>query len=309
MLHQIPVPASRVAFFTAGTTGAGHLVRGIAIERALARAGSRCTYAMFGPRSPLSLARRANYHPVSLDPAELSDHARAPGSELAGALAAFAPDVLLVDLFWAPLRLLLPLPSCESWLLLRRAPPAWLVGPPGHPYERSAFARVLAIEPGVHEGQVDQAIDPIVVSNPDERRPVGALRQELGVPPEEPLVVAHQAGEPGDWARLVRTSSARPLHVFTPPRDDDAVLSCPADVVLHDGNAFFPLAEWLRDADAIVSGAGYNAYWEARWLGHGQRTTFVPFDRVIDDQSWRVRECGNHRPRENGADMIARWLG
>jgi hypothetical protein len=300
--------STRVAFFTAGTTGAGHLVRGLAIEKALARIGSRATYAMFGPRSPLHLARRANYNAVRLDPAELGDADRAGGSELARALTAFRPDVLVVDLFWAPLRRLLPLPGCEAWLLLRRSPPVWLAGPPGHPYDRRAFTRVLAIEPGVHPEHVDETIDPVVACNPDERRPAGALRDALGLAASDPLAVAHQAGEVAEWAALVAGFAPRPLHVFALGRDDAPDPAPPKDVAWHDGDAFFPLAAWLGDATAIASGGGYNAYWEARWLGYDARTTFFPFQRMIDDQGWRLRECAHHRPRDNGADVLARRL-
>src|SRR5580700_7050950 len=44
----------RVAFFTAGTTGAGHLVRGLAIDRAIRREGAGVELALFGPRSKLT---------------------------------------------------------------------------------------------------------------------------------------------------------------------------------------------------------------------------------------------------------------
>jgi len=302
------MPPTRVAFFTGGTTGAGHLMRGIAIERALVRAGVAAQYAMFGARSPLAVARRPNYHVVTIDPVELLDPQRAPRSDLARALAGYAPDVLIVDLFWAPLRLLLPVAGCEAWLLLRRVPGPWFVGPPGHPYERSRFARVIAIEPGMPPGQVDETVEPVVVCNPDECRPAGSLRAALGVAPGEQLTVVQQAGVAGEWSALLERCAHRPVHVFTPSRDDAKEIVPPEGARLHDGDPFFPLAEWIADADAIVSGAGYNAYWEARWLGYGARTTFVPFPRKIDDQAWRVRSCASHAPRENGADAIARRL-
>jgi hypothetical protein len=57
-----------------------------------------------------------------------------------------------------------------------------------------------------------------------------------------------------------------------------------------------------------MTGAGYNAYWESKWLGFHHRCFFTPFPRPIDDQAWRVRECADHWPRENGADTLARWI-
>jgi hypothetical protein len=217
-----------------------------------------------------------------------------------------------VDLFWAPLRHVLPLPSCAAWLLVRSVPPKWFVGPPGHPYERSQFARVIAIEPGAGLGHEDETIDPIVIANPDEVRPKTALREALGVADGERLLVVHQAGVPGEWTEL--TKGGGTVHAFTLSRDDVTIAASttsppPAPGVhVHDGDAFFPLAEWLPGADAIVSGAGYNAFWEAHWLGYARRTTFTPFARKIDDQAWRIRACAGSAPKQNGADVLARML-
>jgi hypothetical protein len=301
------VGGTRIAYFTAGTVGAGHLARGIAIERALARAGSTATFALIGPPTTLRLPHRATYHAVAIDPVELAHPERARQSELARTLRELAPDVLLVDLFWAPLRHLLPLGTCEAWLLLRRTPPVWFVGPKGLPFEPSLFTRVLGIEPGLEAPRLDATMPPIVSVNRDELRPPGALREQLGVPASKPLHVIHQAGAPGDWRKLLDVRPERPVQVLGPglAMDDGEVTE---GVHLHDAQGLFPLAEWLGDADAIACGAGYNAFWEARWLGHAARTTFVPFVRPIDDQAWRLRECWSHTPDDNGADVLVRWL-
>ena len=263
---------------------------------------------MFGPRTALRSAARPGYHALPIEPEELGDPARAGASALAGALTAFAPDILIVDLFWAPLRLLLPLPSCEAWLLVRRAPPVWLVGPKDHPFLPEQYARVIAIEPNAIEAGSHDTVDPIVAVNPDEQRLAGALRDALGVARDEPLHVVHQAGEHGEWSRLVETTSHRPLHVFAPAREDAPPVAAYAGIHVHDGDAFTPLAAWLGDADVLHTGAGYNAYWEARWLGYDAKTTFTPFRRNIDDQSWRLRTCASFVPRENGADTLVREL-
>ena len=39
----------KIGFFTAGTIGAGHLLRGMALERGLRRAGFGGEFRMFGP--------------------------------------------------------------------------------------------------------------------------------------------------------------------------------------------------------------------------------------------------------------------
>ncbi len=282
----------RVAFFTGGTVGAGHFVHGLALERALGRAGFRGVYRMFGP--PLAFAGlpgRPSYEAVEVkDDARLRDPGLAPASDLGGRLRRFAPDLLLVDMFWAPLRWLLPALGCEAWLLLRLCPPVWLTGPPGMPFDRRPYRRVLGMEP-VGYSVLDETVDPLVVANPDECRPPEALRERLGVAPGGRLAVVAHAGVAGEAARLEQ-AAGEPVRLLD----------------LFEQGAPFPAAEWLGGADLVVSGGGYNAFWEAHWLGYAGRSRFVPFARSIDDQAARCRDFLGHRPRANGADTLARQI-
>jgi len=74
---------------------------------------------------------------------------------------------------------------------------------------------------------------------------------------------------------------------------------------LHAENALFPAAEWLGGADRIFAGGGYNAFWEGRWLGYGERIRHLPFPRSIDDQAGRLLAFGDRVPAANGADVLA----
>jgi hypothetical protein len=283
----------RVAYVTGGTVGAGHFVRGVAVGRALGRAGFGGAYRMFGPPLDFPAARAAaDYQPLAIrDDPWLRDRDLAAGSELARTLLAFAPDLVLVDMFWAPLRWVLPLLGCEAWLLLRLAPPVWFSGRRDVPFERDRYARLLAIEPIDDRGLGMTRIDPLVVANPDEVRPPGALRERLGAAAGAPLTVVVHAGERGELEALRAAAGA-----------GAAVLD------LNDPAAPFPAAEWLGGADRIVCGAGYNAFWEARWLGYAPRARFVAFPRTIDDQARRARDFAGVVPRANGADVLARWI-
>jgi len=287
----------RIAFFTAGTHGAGHRARGIAIGRALARAGFSGEYWMFGPppgdatSAFLAVSTRAWEH-VSISAADLATPEKARVTELAARLAAFSPDVLVVDMFWAPLRHILPLAGCEAWLLLRSMPAAWLAGPPGAVFDPMQYARIISIEP-IASGAVTHSVDPVVMVNPDECRPRGALRARLAMPAEQRLVAVVHAGLPGEQRGLVPASKAGDLVVTFD---------------LHEASALFPIAEWLGDADELHCAAGYNAYWEARWLGYAARTTFSALPRRNDDQAWRIAKCRRYAMRANGADTLAGWL-
>jgi hypothetical protein len=282
----------KVAYFTAGTVGVGHLVKGLAVGGGLARAGFHGEYRIFGPQLPFPAAQgRAEYEPVVVETDRtLRDRQLAQTSALAQQLTGFAPDLLLVDMFWAPLRWLLPVLRCEAWLLVRICPPHWLVGPPGLPFDPSQYERIIAVEPMPARGS-REAIDPLVICNPDQCRPPAALRERLGVGAGRPLVVVPHAGERGEAEKLAQMAGegAVVLDLFKP-------------------EALFPAAEWLGGADRIVAGAGYNAFWEAHWLGYAERTTWVPFRRPIDDQALRVELSRGTSPRENGADTLARWI-
>lgn len=281
----------KIAYFTAGTTGAGHLVRGLAVGRGLRRAGFSGDYRVFGPPLPFPLTRRQPYETVEVRREELRSPLLAPESELADQLASFGPDLLLVDMFWAPLRYVLPRLDCERWLLIRCCPPAWFRGPRVAPFEPSQYDRIVGIEP-VDYPVLSCRIDPIVIANPDECRPPEALRQRFGVADGQRLVAVLHAGKAGEIEELeARAPGARFVRLD-----------------LFDDEALFPAAEWLSGADAVVCGAGYNAYWEARWLGYAAATTFLPFARRIDDQTLRLRDFGSYRMVENGADTLARWI-
>lgn len=290
----------RIAFFTAGTIGAGHLVPGLAVERGLRRAGFRGEYRMFGPplRFPEALVP-PNWTATTAPPRALADPRTARETDVARALLAYAPDLLLVELFWAPLAHILPALGCRAWLLVRYVPKAFLAGPPGLPFDPRAYERVIGTEP-VQRDAIRERIPALVVSNPDECRPPEALRRRLGVPDDAHLTIVMQAGHPGEAATLAEGAE----DAERPPGGVVRVLDPFADA----GAPLFPAAEWLDGADRILCGAGYSAFWEARWLGYHDRTEFYAFPRNLDDQAWRVTACARWPMEENGADVLARMV-
>lgn len=277
-----------VVYVTGGTVGAGHLVRGVALSRALARRGA--SLRMLGPPLDFPIAHDVGYESIAVEKALLGDASRVAESALAKRLVALSPDVVVVDLFWAVAQEIVPLLHAEAWLLVRAAPDVWLEGPSGMPFRPERWARVLGIEPIAARGAREQ-IAPIVVASPDEVVPRDEVRCRFAVSADDPLELVLHAGNPGELAAL---------------RD----LASPAARVLDLRNAAapFPAAPWLPAADRIVAAAGYNTFWESKLLGHHGRTHFVPFARPIDDQARRIRECEHVRITENGADTLATML-
>jgi hypothetical protein len=284
----------RVAYFTAGSHGAGHLVRGLALERALRRAGAAVELRLFGPPSPFAHVAGDLHEAVRVDVEELRVPSRARASALARALAAFEPELLVVDLFWVPLAFV-PLP-CPAWLLLRSVPPWWLVGPKEARFDAARFERVFAIEPAPGLERFE-ALPPVVVANREEARSRDALCALLGADPTRALHLVAHAGLPTDAATLTALAPAPGAQVRR--------------VDLSEPGAPFPLAPWLvglGPEDVVVAAPGYNAFWEARWLGYAPRARWVPIARTLDDAAWRARCAPPAGWMENGADVLARQL-
>lgn len=252
---------------------------------------------IFCKEQPFAAARRPGLTTLPIEERLLRDPQQAPETSLARALRDYAPDLLIVDMFWAPLRHILPLPGSEAWLLVRTAPENWLLGPTGLPFAATQYRRILAIEPLLRPPPVPvEQLEPIVICNPDECQPETALKSRLGVPVDRPLTLVVHAGKPGEREILERDARAGSEAVEV------------ADLFADQDQALFPVAPWLAGADRIVGGCGYNLFWETRWLGLAGRTSLRGFPRPIDNQFYRL-SLGAHRVRENGADVLARSIG
>lgn len=283
----------RVAYFTAGTHGAGHVVRGVAVQRALERRGAGVEFRLFSPPSPFARLAGAAHTPVTVDPTELRSPPRARASGLARALHDFAPDVVLVDLFWVPLAFV-PLP-CPAWLLLRSVPPAWLVGPKEARFDATDYQHVFAIEPAPGLERFE-ALPPVVVCNRDEARPREALCAVLDADPRAPLHVIARGGLAAD---------AAPLRAVAPTPGAQV-----RELDLSAPDAPFPLAPYLAGlgpTDTLVAAPGYNTFWEAWTLGFAPRVRWVPLTRTLDDAAWRAR-LTPQPVTQNGADVLAERL-
>ena len=64
----------------------------------------------------------------------------------------------------------------------------------------------------------------------------------------------------------------------------------------------FPAARWFNAFELLVCGAGYSAFWEARYFG--KEACFVPYPRRFEDQARRIALFSDYTPKGNGADEL-----
>lgn len=271
------------------------MVRGLAIRQSMDRACVPADLDLVVPAMAYSHLGGERTHTFALETDLWKDPATADRSELARLLRSLAPDLLIVDLFWVPIaNMTLTMPT---WLLLRSIPPAWLVGPPQAPFQADRHERILAMEPAPLLERFEQ-LGPVVYTDPDlaSRARRDELAAVLGVPADRPLRLVMRAGEAVDDALLQQRAAA--------------LGGSWSRMELGSASSVFPLSHWLaalQPGDEVVSGMGFNSFWEAALLGYGAHMHWVPMPRRIDDQQWRGSLVADApvRATQNGADRLA----
>jgi hypothetical protein len=228
-------------------------------------------------------------------------------------LRAYRADLVLVDID-LPTFARLESSVCAAlgtrvWTLARWMPEQWWTA------HRIAFenslhfgARLIMTEPCAGLGPLTpgvgriERVEPIVTHNLDEMYSQEDSYETLGKRPYARIGALIHAGIPGEINELAAKAEA------------DGVFEDCTDVMRfdwwNDRVRIRPTA-LLGACERIVSAAGYNRFWETRWLGLGPLTTLYPLlgARGYDDQGERVRATpAAYQMKENGADQLARMI-
>lgn len=272
--------------------GGGHVSRALAFVRAARRARADFEIGVFGPDSGRASRWFNGLHETNWEDRTLLDPLRCMQTHAAQTLAAWRPDLVIVDVLWLPVQTTLQQLGVPAWLLVRDVPPTWLRGPQLQPFVPTAWTRILAIEPWRRDSFPNLLqIPPVMTTNPNELFPPDALHTRLGLADPRPIAVIAQTGQPHEHAAL------QPF-----VRKDCQVIH----LSMHSDTALVPLAPWLAGATQILGGAGYNLFWETHWLGLADRTHLIAFPRNNDDQAWRLQTGGRLQIHLNGADVLVR---
>ncbi len=260
----------KIVFYTESSIGLGHYMRYIAIKNGLERA-------MIGAQ----LLYMRNRESDRVEAAKELDN--------------FDPDLVIVDanhFGFLECQKNMKGSRHKVIVLMRWFPPGWLSR---NIIENVSNTQYLLIEPHAECPHMAtrnvRRIEPIVVLNKNEMFPTETLAENLGLPVGTRICAAVHAGIKGEFSTL-----------------DDLETDC--DYVCnfdwHSDEKIFA-TPYLYGAAHILSGAGYNRYWETHWLDLADRTTMIPFcgERLIDDQGARMKLVPtDYRMRYNGADEL-----
>lgn len=286
----------KIVYYTSGITGSGRVVRGIAIANAFKRKKVPCTLTILHS-SPYGFLADGFADQVAIPLEDEHAHSKSSfeSSDLYRALARLDPDVLIVDLVWFTLHNFIGDLRCKKiFLLTQIADPRFftlklsdgvLRFTPEH-YDLSVQAEPLPVDIGA------RAVNPIILRNRNEILPRDRALAELGLDGNAAMncLFAYN-GEPGEY----ETIKEKYAHL------EDAGYRMLYSTN-YAGRGHFPIVDYFNAFDFIISGAGYNAFWEILYFD--KEAAFEPMPRRFENQSWRVGNCQEHYFDENGADQL-----
>lgn len=289
----------RTLFYTGGTKGSGHIVLGLSLATAFKRAAIDVDYAILSVETPFAeLARRLGTTISTIpceDAATLGEDGR--HSALFSAIREFRPDILIVDQFWFALEAFISELPCRKVLLLRQVDPHFFhfYIPQGERLFRpDDWDLILKTEPGFDLPFGARKIEPIVIRNRDEIMSREIALRDLGLKADEQNCLFAFNGNSWEGVEAWKSFSYLQDQGWAVIRSDN-----------REGG-LFPVLDWFRAFDLLVCGAGYSAFWEARWLR--KEAFFVPFPRHFENQQLRISCCSDYTFDTNGADELVQLL-
>lgn len=140
-------------------------------------------------------------------------------------------------------------------------------------------------------------INPIILRNRDEILPRKRALETLGIGQESgvPNCLFAYNGKPGEYETIRRKYSHMEEAGYRMLFSTN-----------YAGRGHFPIVDYFNAFDFIISGAGYNAFWEIVYFD--KEAAFEPVARTFENQWWRVRECQEYYLDVNGADQLVELI-
>ena len=283
----------KILYYTSGITGSGRIVRGISIGNALKRKRVSCEYEILSS-SPFAFLADQYKHieiPIENDFAHLKDTYQ--NSILYKTLIETNPDILIIDILWFPLYHFLDKFKFKKVFLHSQAGDDYFdiqIADDRRIFRPADYDKIISCEP-LSSKIPSQKINPLIMRNKDEIFPKDIALTKLNLTGNKPVCLFAYNGEPGEYEAIKRKYS------YLENAGYKMVYS-----TNYSDKSYFPIVDYFNAFDFIVSGAGYNAFWEIIYFN--KEAIFEPVPRQFENQFWRVQNCQEHYFEENGADQL-----
>ncbi|MDC7225032.1 MAG: hypothetical protein PQJ60_14885 [Spirochaetales bacterium] len=286
----------RIVFLTSGK-GSGHVVLALSLFNALNRLSRNFEFILMGDYEFAHLCDGLfSQYSIPMEPSLYLNDPRS--SQLYLMLKELAPDVLVTDGLWFPLKNMVDSFPFRKIIFFRQTTQAWFKLTAGKygdlEFDPESFDHCFSIEPGFLPPGFKE-LNPFVIRNGDEIYSREEARKALGISREKKKIclLAHNGFE-GEWEKL-KKSQRNIAKEYRLIRSSN-----------RRGKGLFPLADYLNGVDLLIGGAGYNLFYEALYFKKDFH--LFPQERKFEDQNWRLKNNSEYSFDMNGADQLAQII-
>lgn len=283
----------KIIYYTSGLTGRGRIVTGISIANAFKRKNIDCDYTILSSFEQDFQFSNFKHIKIPVEHESLLLSKDYKTSILFKTLSELKPDIILFDLIWFTTYNFINELNCKKIFLSRQVNDSFFSIPLHEQtltFNPKQFDLVIATEPFKSRIEM-RGINPIVIRNRDEILPREEALNKLGAEEGRPVCILAYSGNPGELEKVKKKYS----HL----EDADYQMLYSTN---YSAKSYFPIVDYFNAFDFIISGAGYNAFWEIIYFN--KEAVFEPAERHFEDQYMRIENCQEYYFEENGADQL-----
>jgi hypothetical protein len=283
----------KIVYYTPGISGWGRVVTGISIANAFKRKSIKCEFTLISSFQSDFQFDNIDHIKIPIENEDILFTKEYRDSILYKTLSELKPDVILFDLIWHMTYKFIHELNCKKILLCRQVsnrffslplPNQKLVFNPNH------FDIIFATEPFKSIVEMD-SLNPIIIRNKDEILTRKEALTKLVIRDKCPICLLAFSGKSGEYETVKKKYS------YLERTEYQMLYS-----TNYSTKNYFPIVDYFNAFDFIVSGAGYNQFWEAIYFN--KEAIFEPVQRQFENQFWRVQTCQEYYFEENGADQL-----
>jgi hypothetical protein len=283
----------KIVYYTPGISGWGRVVTGISIANAFNRRGLDSEFIILSSFQPLFQFDNINHIKIPIENEDILLSKNYFDSILYTTLTELKPDVILFDLIWHMTYKFIHELNCKKILLCRQVSDQFFSLPLMNQkliFNPTHFNLILATEPFKSIIEM-QPLNPIIIRNRDEILSRNDALKKLSVKDNRPVCLLAFSGKSGEYETITKKYS------YLEETEYQMLYS-----TNYSNKNYFPIVDYYNACDFIISGAGYNQFWEAIYLN--KEAIFEPMPRNFENQFWRVQNCQEYYFEENGADQL-----